>query len=79
MSFLRLMKKKEKPKMKNDHDKGKYQDTNYQKLFNIIVLIMIILILVSLFFITQSIKDNADAIRNIDEKTQSISQGINIQ
>lgn len=65
--------------MKNDHNKRKYQDINCQKLFNTIVLIVIILILVSLFFITQSINDNADAIRNIDEKIQYTSQGINIQ
>lgn len=65
--------------MKNDHNKEKYQNINHQKMFNIIVLMMIILILVSLFFITQSINDNADAIRNIDEKTQSISQSMNIQ
>ena len=65
--------------MKNSHNKKEITETRHQKLFNIVILSMMILNFISLLFITQAINDNVNAIRNIDEKIQSISQGNYIQ
>lgn len=61
----------------DEHSKESFKNVDFQKMFNITILILIILILFSLFFIIQSLNENAETIQHINQQIDNISKGMN--
>lgn len=61
----------------DEHSKESFKNVDFQKIFNTTILILIILILFSLFFIIQSLNENAETIQHINQQIDNISKGMN--